>query len=81
MIWGGHEPRVHAAVCLWLCGGSRGHQLRRAGLSVGAAAGSLLRLYRRLTCPAFLALLAQTQQVLTCVFLRVCVCVWIRARF
>lgn len=25
MIWGGHEPRVHAAVCLWLCRGSRGH--------------------------------------------------------
>lgn len=72
MIWGGHEPRVYAAVCFWLRRGSGGHQLCRAGVSVGAAAGSLLCLHRRLTCPAFLTLLTQTQQVqplYVCVFL------------
>ena len=72
VTWGGHEPRVHAAVCFWLCRGSGGHQLCCAGLSVSAAAGSLLCLYRRLTCPALLTLLTQTQQVQ-----RVCVCVFV----
>lgn len=60
---GGHEPRVYAAVCFWLCRWSGGHQLCCTGLSVSAAAGSLLCLYWRLTCPASLALPAQTQQV------------------
>lgn len=70
MIWGGHEPRVYAAVCFWLCRGSRGHQLCCTGLSVCAAASSLLCLYRWFTCPAFLTLLTQTQQVL-------CLCMYI----
>lgn len=60
---GGHEPRVYAAVCFWLCRGSGGHQFCCASLSISAAAGSLLCFYRRLTCPAFLTLLTQTQQV------------------
>lgn len=63
VLGGGHEPRVHAAVCFWLCRGSGGHQLRCAGLFVCSAAGSLLRLYRKLTCPAFVALPTQTKQV------------------
>lgn len=63
MIWGGHEPRVYAAVCFWFCGGSRGHQLCRAGVAVSAAVGSLLCLYRWLACPAFLTFSTQTQQV------------------
>lgn len=60
---GGHEPRVYAAVCFWLCWGSGGHQLCCAGVSVSAAAGSLLCLYQRLTCSAFITLHFQTNQV------------------
>lgn len=37
---------MHAAVCLRLRGGSGGHQLRRARLSLRSAAGALLRLQR-----------------------------------
>ncbi len=36
-----HESGMHAAVCLWLRGGSGGHQLCRAGLSLRSAAGAL----------------------------------------
>ncbi len=36
-----HESGIHAAVCLWLRGGSGGHQLCRAGLSLRSAAGAL----------------------------------------
>lgn len=60
---GGHEPRVYAAVCFWLCWRGGGHQLCCAGLSVSAAAGSLLGLYQRLTCSAFSTLHYQTHQV------------------
>lgn len=73
MIWGGHEPRVYAAVCFWLCRRSGGHQFCCASLSISAAAGSLLCFYWRLTCPAFLTLLTETQQVqnmFVCVMLR-----------
>lgn len=73
MIWGGHEPRVYAAVCFWLCRGSSGHQLCRTRVSVSAAAGSLLGLYRRLTCPAPYTLLTQAQQVQ---IVLLCVCVF-----
>lgn len=72
MIVGGHEPRVYAAVCFWLCRGSGGHQLCCTGLSVSSAAGSLLCLYRRLTCPALLTLLTQTQQVQRVLCLYMC---------
>lgn len=37
---------MHAAVCLWLRGGSGGHQLRRARLSLRSSAGALLCLQR-----------------------------------
>lgn len=76
MTTGGHEPRVHAAVCLWLRRGSRGYQLGRAGLSVGAAAGPLLRLRHRPARSALPALTAQTQVGRTAVPRRV----WIARR-
>lgn len=60
---GGHEPRVYAAVCFWLCRRCCGHQLGCVGVSVSAAAGSLLCFYRWLTRPAFLTLLTQVHQV------------------
>lgn len=82
LLWGGHEPRVYAAVCFWLCRGRGGNQLSRACVSVCAAAGPLLCIYRRVTCPALRTLLTQTLQVQTvCMLLKMIVCAFVAMSF